>query len=87
MYNDTSIEWVNLTNNGDGTYQLSLTLEQYNTYNGLIFCRMNPAKLENNWDNKWNQTNDLKLPNSKNNLYTVAEGAWDKGEGTWTIKE
>ena len=87
MYNDTSIEWVNLTNNGDGTYQLSLTLEQYNTYNGLIFCRMNPNTSTNNWGNKWNQTGDLVLSNSDSNLYTVAEGAWDKGEGTWTIKE
>ena len=79
--------WVDLIKCGDGTYKLSLTLEQYNTYNGLIFCRMNPNTSTNNWGNKWNQTGDLVLSNSDSNLYTVAEGAWDKGEGTWSTKK
>ena len=26
----------------------------------VIFCRMNPSNATNNWDNKWNQTNDLR---------------------------
>lgn len=27
----------------------------------MIVCRMNGSSTENNWDNKWNQTNDLSL--------------------------
>ena len=50
----------------------------------VIFCRMNPNATENNWNNKWNQTSDLKVPTDGTNLYTVTEGAWDKGEGTWS---
>ena len=54
------------------------------SYPNVIFCRMNPSAATNNWDNKWNQTNDLTYDGSKN-LYTVKEGTWDKGEGTWSI--
>lgn len=50
----------------------------------VIFCRMNPNATENNWNNKWNQTADLKVPTDGTNLYTVTEGAWDNGEGTWS---
>ena len=55
-------------------------------YVNIIFCRMNPSSTENNWDNKWNQTSDLLVPSDSTNCYTVAEGAWDKGEGTWSTK-
>lgn len=50
----------------------------------VIFCRMNPSAAENNWDNKWNQTNDLTYDGTKNH-YIVAEGAWDKGDGSWVV--
>jgi hypothetical protein len=52
----------------------------------VIFCRMNPATSENNWDNKWNQSSDLDLEEGKDH-YTVAEGAWDKGDGSWSKYE
>ena len=54
------------------------------TYTKVIFCRMNPSTADNNWDVKWNQTSDLLGPSSGNNLYTIAEGAWDKGSGSWS---
>ena len=53
-------------------------------FEDVIFCRMNPSAADNNWNNKWNQTSDLKVPTDGTNLYTVAEGAWDKGAGTWS---
>ena len=52
-------------------------------YKNLIFCRMNPDASANNWDNKWNQTNDLTYDGTKN-FYTVKEETWDKGGGTWS---
>lgn len=56
-------------------------------YPSVIFCRMNPATTDNNWNDgvKWNQTDDLTVPTDGNNLYTVKEGTWDKGGGTWSV--
>ena len=54
-------------------------------YPNVIFCRMNPSASANNWNNKWNQTADLKIPTNTQNHYTVKEGTWDKGGGTWTV--
>ena len=52
----------------------------------VIFCRMNPGAAANNWNNKWNQTADLTTPTDGKNLYTVKDGTWDKGGGTWSVK-
>ena len=54
-------------------------------FNDIIFVRMNPSATDNNWNNKWNQTADLKVPTDGNNLYTVKDGTWDKGGGTWSV--
>lgn len=47
---------------------------------------MNPNATANNWSNKWNQTADLTVPTDGTNCYTVKEGTWDNGEGTWSTK-
>lgn len=49
----------------------------------IIFVRHNPAATTPDWDNKWNQTSDLAV-SADNNCYTIADGAWDKGDGTWS---
>ncbi len=49
----------------------------------VIFCRMNGATTENNWDNKWNQTADLTLPTDGKNLYTIT--GWNENDGTWSV--
>ena len=53
-------------------------------YPNVIFCRMNPGAAANDWSNKWNQTSDLKVPSDGTNHYTVSEGTWDKGNGSWS---
>lgn len=74
--------WVSLTDaDGDGVYECSVPAG----YSNLIFTRMNPSSSDNNWDNKWNQTSDLKIPSDGTNLYTVKEGTWDNGGGTWSV--
>ena len=85
VWNDGGSQWVSMTDCGDGTYQAFLP-EGYDYGCNIIFCRMNPSTTANNWNNKWNQTADLKTQTDGNNLYTVAEGAWDKGDGTWSKK-
>jgi hypothetical protein len=45
---------------------------------------MNPDSTVNNWEQVsvlWNQTSDLTIPTTGNNLYTINSGSWDKG--TW----
>ena len=75
--------WFDMTDSdGDGIYEIS----SENLKEKIIFCRMNGSKAENNWDNRWNQTNDLTLPTDGSNLYTVAEGAWSQGDGSWSTK-
>ena len=54
-------------------------------FENIIFCRMNPGVAANNWSNKWNQTEDLKVPTDGTNLYTVTENTWDKGGGVWSV--
>lgn len=76
-------KWVGMTDeDGDGIYECELP----EGYPNVIFCRMNPGTTDNNWDNKWNQTSDLVVPTDGTNCYTVPEGSWDKGEGTWSTK-
>lgn len=54
------------------------------TWEGVIFCRMNKDTSTTGWDNVWNQTSDLKDGVGTYNLYTVADGAWSKGDGSWS---
>lgn len=78
--------WVSMTDSDkDGIYEVNIP-EGYDYGCNVIFCRMNPSTTANNWNNKWNQTADLKAPTDGKNLYTVKDGTWDKGGGTWSVK-
>ena len=80
-------KWVSMTDTDkDGIYEVNIP-EGYDYGCNVIFCRMNPATTANNWNNKWNQTSDLKAPTDGKNLYTVKDGTWDKGGGTWSVKQ
>ncbi|MBQ3172793.1 MAG: hypothetical protein IJB56_00625 [Alistipes sp.] len=86
FWNNSGNVWVSMVDSdSDGIYEVNLPVG-YSYGCNIIFCRMNPATTANNWNNKWNQTNDLTTPTDGNNLYTVADGAWDKGDGTWSKK-
>ena len=71
-------EWVDMKHVGDDIYECQKKKDD------VIFCRMNPSTTDNNWNNKWNQTNDLKCNQNNSNIYTVKEGTWDNGGGTWS---
>ena len=75
--------WVSMTKVA-GENNLYEVTSPNKVYKNLIFCRMNPGAAANNWNNKWNQTSDLTYDGTKNH-YTVKEGTWDKGGGTWSI--
>lgn len=79
--------------NGDTWVDMTLVEGETNIYavtvpagfENIIFCRMNPGVAANNWDSRWNQTEDLKVPTDGTNLYTVTENTWDKGGGVWSV--
>lgn len=80
VFGDGGEAWAGMTDLGNGYYSAQIP---EGSWNGIIFCRMNPSTTDNNWANKWDQTKDLNIPTDSNNCYTVAEGAWDKGDGSW----
>ena len=64
----TEAKWLDMTDSdSDGIYEVANDKTNAN----VIFCRMNPATTENNWDNKWTQTDDIVIPNEADNLNTV----------------
>ena len=78
---DGGEQWFDMTDSdGDGIYECVIPAGIEN----IIFCRMNPSATSNNWNNKWNQTADLKYDGT-NNHYIVKEGTWDNGGGTWSL--
>lgn len=79
--NKSTTEWVSMTSVGNGIYNCAIP---DGSWKYVIFCRMNPSAAANNWDNKWNQTEDLEIPTDAKNLYTVKSGTWDKGGGSWS---
>ena len=83
MWNNNGDTWVDMVKveGEENLYVATIPVG----YTNIIFCRMNPNATENNWNNKWNQTSDLTL--GENNCYTVEEGTWDKGNGTWSVYE
>lgn len=86
FWNNSGNTWVSMIDaDKDGVYEVHLP-EGYDYGCNIIFCRMNPSTTANNWNNKWNQSSDLKTPTDGKNLYTVKDGTWDKGGGTWSVK-
>ena len=78
-------KWVSMTASTSRTnfYEVDAP----NGYPNVIFCRMNPSVAANNWNNKWNQTDDLNNYATKGNTYTRNEDVWDGAGGTWSCYE
>ena len=74
--------WVSMDLVEDGVYSAPIPSD---THTKVIFCRMTYKSQENNWNNKWNQTSDLIIPTDGKNCYTIAEGSWDYGSGSWSV--
>ena len=75
--------WVDMTYLGSDRFTVEL---DKNTFTGLVFCRMDGETTENNWDNIWNQTEDLTLDGT---LYTIT--GWGSGfeaklTGVWSTE-
>ena len=72
--------WVSMTDaDKDGIYECVVPTGM----DKVIICRMNPSATANNWDNKWNQTGDLKVPTTDKVLFTIASSTWDGQTSGW----
>lgn len=61
-------------------YEADIPAENQN----VIFVKMNPATIENNWLNVWNQSVDCTIPDGKN-LFILNEGEYGNANGVWDI--
>ena len=78
--------WVSMTKiEGTPYYGAKISDTISKGYTGMIFCRMNPSATANNWNNKWNQSGDLKVSDftSGNNSFDVPSGSWDSFTDGW----
>lgn len=67
-----SAVWVDMTDaNNDGIYECEVP----EGATKVIFCRMNKSAMDNNWDNKWNQTGNLTVTGHIGMKYVVNQ--WD----------
>ena len=67
---DTNGSWYAMADSdADGLYEVTIP----SGIDNIIFASM---KGETSWDNKVNQTADLKVPTDGKNIYDVASGAW-----------
>ena len=73
--------WIDMDQVGSSNWYCCKTPEGFAN---IIFCRMDPSTKENLWDNKWNQSADLTVPTDNQILYTLEEGEWDNGKGSWS---
>ena len=64
-------KWVDMTPVGcnDEYYMVDVPAG----YTAFNFVRMNPATTENNWNNDWNQTGNLSIPDDGKNLYDMTK--------------
>ena len=76
-------KWISMTEVSGKSGYYEVTQTDNKSYPNVIFCRMNPSASANNWNNKWNQTDDLVYDGCRD-LYTVKDGTWDKGDGEWS---
>lgn len=74
--------WFDFAKVGDsGVYKMEFSEK----WSSLILCRMNGATVENNWDNKWNQTADILFSGleSGHNHFTIT--GWGESDYTTSV--
>lgn len=74
VFNDNSYKRMEKFDNNGTIYYCQSESGQ------VKFNRVNP----NNGYDKWNYTHTLSIPTDGKNLYTITEGVWDEGDGSWS---
>lgn len=77
LFNGSGHQWYKFENVKEGLYKVSFP----DQWEKIIACRMNPGGPENNWDGRWNQTNDISLASfGDNNCISITGWGKDKYE-------
>ena len=64
MFAGSTETWTDMSDeDGDGYYEATLPEGEWEK---VIFCRMKPNAAANNWNNKWNQSSNLDIPDGMN---------------------
>lgn len=82
---DSKTKWMSMSHVKDKIYKCDIP-DDYN-FDWVIFGRMNGSTSTNNWDNKWNQTNNLELTTDNvthGNYYTITKFENGTTEGSWS---
>ena len=78
FYDGLGSTWVDLEQENNYVYKV-VAPEGYTT---MIFCRMDGNKIDNDWSNKWCQTENIYSGKISNNIFVINEfegaGAWKK---------
>ncbi len=94
-WNNDGVRFAAYVCNGSSTakwYSMSLvegtiykfTVDNGESHNNVIFCRMNPNNATNDWGQKYNQTQDLTWDGSKNLFTPNSIGADGNDTGVWS---
>ena len=83
VYGSGGDSWASMTA-VEGEDNLYKAVVPKGNWTNVIFCRMNGGTTSNGWGNRYNQTGNLTY-NGTQNWYTVKEGTWDNGGGTWAL--
>ena len=74
--NNETYTWVDMVDSdSDGIYEVLAPVG----YPSVIFCRMNPTAKENIWENKWDKTKDLSVPDDDKKYFVIKKGSWSEG--------
>lgn len=81
--NTSNYGWVDMSATGSSGCLKMYQAEIPAGYDKCVFCRMDGSTTENDWPNKWNQTNDLIVANGMYCTITSAGGGDVKAGCDW----
>ena len=91
FFNDTTGKnaWASMyKDDATGYYWCDMPIDA--SWEKMIIVRMNGSNSNNDWSNKWNQTNNLDIPlEGGKTLYTISGSNWGDGStsvGSWSNK-
>lgn len=73
-------KWVSMTNVNNAYYSVEVPAGNYDK---VVFCRMNPNNQTNNWNNRYNQTQDLLLAKATGNCFVISNPWNQSNTGYW----
>ena len=83
IWNDSGEAWFKMNADGSTGYYYCYIPQGYDD---VIFCRMgknNNSTTDYSWNNRWNQTADVKISKLSNNTYTMNEEIYFKPDSNW----